>query len=231
MSDVTFDLGCELDNYHGSYRYMVADSGDLDLYVIAGPDPAAVTRRFTWLTGEPALMPRWALGYSGSTMSYTDQPDAQARLAGFVAKLEEHDIGCGSFHLSSGYTSRGNKRYVFNWNRDKFPNPAGFVQSYRAAAVEVVPNIKPVLLRDHPRYAELANAGLFVADSEGKPIEGEVVSLTQRPEAPLLFDVKSELPDPRARATEDGPAQVATDAYRKGWDAVWGRRRRDQSVN
>jgi len=173
MSDVTFDLGCELDNYHGWYRYMVADSGDLDLYVIAGPDPAAVTRRFTWLTGEPALMPRWALGYSGSTMSYTDQPDAQARLAGFVAKLEEHDIGCGSFHLSSGYTSRGNKRYVFNWNRDKFPNPAGFVQSYRAAAVEVVPNIKPVLLRDHPRYAELANAGLFVADSEGKPIEGQ----------------------------------------------------------
>jgi len=150
MSDVTFDLGCELDNYHGWYRYMVAQGGDLDLYMIAGPDPAAVTRRFTWLTGEPALMPRWALGYSGSTMSYTDQPDAQARLAGFVAKLEQHDIGCGSFHLSSGYTSRGNKRYVFNWNRDKFPDPAGFVQSYRAAGVEVVPNIKPALLRDHP---------------------------------------------------------------------------------
>jgi alpha-glucosidase len=173
MSDVTFDLGCELDNYHGWYRYMVAQSGDLDLYMIAGPDPAAVTRRFTWLTGEPALMPRWALGYSGSTMSYTDQPDAQARLAGFVAKLEEHDIGCGSFHLSSGYTSRGNKRYVFNWNRDKFPDPAGFVQSYRAAGVEVVPNIKPALLRDHPRYAELVTAGLFVTDWGGKPIEAQ----------------------------------------------------------
>ncbi|HEX4510360.1 MAG TPA: hypothetical protein VH328_09785 [Burkholderiaceae bacterium] len=68
----------------------------------------------------------------------------------------------------------------------------------------------------------------------GKPIEGEVVSLSPREDAPMLFDVKSELPSPYPadRSTSDGPAQVATDAYRKGWDAVWGgRRRRDRSIN
>ena len=47
------DFGAELDNYHGAYRHFVADHGDLDLWVIAGPDPLAVTRRFTWLTGRP----------------------------------------------------------------------------------------------------------------------------------------------------------------------------------
>ena len=75
-------------------------------------------------------------------------------------------------------------------------------------------------------------AGVLRPLQSGKPIEGEVVSLSPRPEAPLLFDVKSELPSPypAARST-DGPAQVATDAYRKGWDAVWGRRRRDRSIN
>jgi hypothetical protein len=86
------------------------------------------------------------------------------------------------------------------------------------------------ILRRRSEEAPL-ELGLLRPLREGKPIEGEVVSLTQRPETPLLFDVKSELPDPRPRATEDGPAQVATDAYRKGWDAVWGRRRRDQTVN
>ena len=71
-------------------------------------------------------------------------------------------------------------------------------------------------------------AGLLRPLREGKPIEGEVIRLTPRREAPLLFDVKTELPDPRgARATTEGPAQVATDAYRRGWDAVWGGRRKN----
>jgi alpha-glucosidase len=173
MADVAFDFGRELDNYHGHYRHVVADAGDLDLWMIAGPDPLAVTRRFTWLTGRPALMPRWSLGYSGSTMSYTDAPDAADQMAGFLGKLAEHDLGCTSFHLSSGYTSIGDKRYVFNWNRDKFPDPAAFVASYRDAGVQLVPNIKPALLRSHPRYDEAAAAGLFVADADSQPIEAQ----------------------------------------------------------
>ncbi|MDH7974049.1 glycoside hydrolase family 31 protein [Sphingomonas sp. AR_OL41] len=173
VADVHVDLGRELDNYHGWYRHIVADAGDLDLWMIAGPDPRAVTRRFTWLTGRPALMPRWSLGYSGSTMSYTDAPDAAAQMAGFLDKLAEHDIGCTSFHLSSGYTSIGDKRYVFHWNRDKFPDPAAFVASFAEAGVQLVPNIKPALLRSHPRYDEVAAAGLFVADADGAPVEAQ----------------------------------------------------------
>ncbi|NLS25641.1 hypothetical protein S2M10_06090 [Sphingomonas sp. S2M10] len=173
VADVAFDFGRELDNYHGFYRHMVADHGDVDLWMIAGPDPLAVTRRFTWLTGRPALMPRWSLGYSGSTMTYTDAPDAAAQMGGFLEKLAEHDIGCTSFHLSSGYTSIGDKRYVFHWNRDKFPDPQAFVKRYADAGVELVPNIKPALLRSHPRYEEVAAAGYFVRDADGQPVEAQ----------------------------------------------------------
>ncbi|MDE2042024.1 MAG: alpha-glucosidase, partial [Alphaproteobacteria bacterium] len=91
MSDMSFDFGQELDNYHGAYRHVRAEAGDLDLYMIAGPEPRAVTQRLTWLTGRPALMPRWSLGYSGSTMRYTDAPDAQAQMAQFITRLGEHD--------------------------------------------------------------------------------------------------------------------------------------------
>ena len=86
------------------------------------------------------------------------------------------------------------------------------------------------ILRRRSEDAPL-EVGLLRPLREGKPIEGEVVSLTPRDEAPMLFNVKSELADPRPRPTEDGPAQVATDAYRKGWDAVWGGRRRAQTLN
>ncbi len=173
VADITVDLGRELDNYHGLYRHVVADAGDLDLWMIAGPDPLAVTRRLTWLTGRPAMMPRWSLGYSGSTMTYTDAPDAATQMAGFLDRCAEHDLGCTSFHLSSGYTSIGDKRYVFHWNNDKFPDPAAFVATYAKAGVRLVPNIKPALLRSHPRYDEVAAAGLFVADADGVPVEAQ----------------------------------------------------------
>lgn len=169
LSDCTFDMGREMDNYHGHYRYFVADHGDLDLYYIAGSDPASITRRYTWLTGRPIFPPRFALGYSGSTMGYTDAPDAQERMGEFLERCEEHDIPCDSFHLSSGYTSIGPGRYVFNWNRQKFPDPARFVQSYLDRGVRLVPNIKPALLRDHPRYDEARVAGLLVQDPDGQP--------------------------------------------------------------
>ena len=169
LSDCSFDMGREMDNYHGHYRYFVADHGDLDLYYIAGATPAAITQRYTWLTGRPIFPPRYALGYSGSTMGYTDAPNAQERMGEFLAACEQHNIPCDSFHLSSGYTSIGAHRYVFHWNRDKFPDPAQFVQSYLAHGVRLVANIKPALLNSHPAFAEAAQAGLLVYDPDGQP--------------------------------------------------------------
>lgn len=169
LADCSFDFGQERSNYHGRFRSFVAEAGDLDYYVIAGPSVAEVTRRFTWLTGRPAFLPRWGLGYSGSTMSYTDAPDAQARMAEFLAACEAHDILCDSFHLSSGYTSIGPRRYVFHWNRDKFPDPAAFVASYRDSGVRLVANIKPVLLADHPLFGEAQERGLLIGDVAGRP--------------------------------------------------------------
>ncbi|HTW34181.1 MAG TPA: glycoside hydrolase family 31 protein, partial [Rhizomicrobium sp.] len=169
LADCTFDMGCERSNYHGLYRSFVAERGDLDYYFIAGADTAAVTRRFTGLTGRPAFLPRWSLGYSGSTMSYTDAPDAQARMNEFLEKCETHDILCDSFHLSSGYTSIGNKRYVFHWNREKFPDPTAFVARFRERGVRLVPNVKPCLLRDHPLFAEARAQGILVCDGNGEP--------------------------------------------------------------
>lgn len=163
LADCTFDMGRELDNYHGHYRHFIADHGDLDYYFIASAHtPLAAVRRFTWMTGRPALMPKWGLGYSGSTMSYTDAPDAQQRMSEFVERCEAHDILCDSFHLSSGYTSIGAKRYVFNWNREKFPDVERFVQHYLDNGIRLCANIKPCLLRDHPELEHAAREGLLI---------------------------------------------------------------------
>jgi len=158
------NLGLERDNYHGPYFSWRARGGDFDMFLVAGPRVRDVTARFTRLTGLPMLPPAWALGYSGSTMAYTDAPDAQTQMGGFLQKLKETKLPCTSFHLSSGYTSIGQRRYVFTWNRDKFPDPKTFVTQFRDAGVRLIPNVKPVLLTDHPRYAEARR--LFVRQAE-----------------------------------------------------------------
>lgn len=59
---------------------------------------------------------------------------------------------------------------------------------------------------------------------EGKPVDGDVISLRQRRDLPFLFDVKTEVAveSEARRGTSAGPAQVATEDYRRGWDAIWG---------
>ena len=72
-----FELGKERDNYHKPYRAYRTEDGDLDYYIRWAPDLLSLTKAQVRFTGGTAFPPRWSLGYSGSTMAYTDAPDAQ----------------------------------------------------------------------------------------------------------------------------------------------------------
>ena len=170
MAEAAFDLGCEHDNYHGLYRGYEAGDGDLDYYVMLGPRPRDVTPQFLRLTGQTAVPPRWTLGYAQTAMAIADVPDAQARMEQFIDRCRAEDVPISSFHFGSGYTSIGAKRYVFNWNRSKFPDPEGLLRRFHEAGMHVVANLKPCLLDDHPRYGEAAQSGAFVTDGTGQPL-------------------------------------------------------------
>ncbi len=206
-----FDLGNELDNYHSPYRSFRTADGDLVYYLRWAPDLRTLVREQVRLTGGTAFPPRWSLGYSGSTMAYTDAPDAEARLSGFLDRLAEHDIPCDSFHLSSGYTSIGSRRYVFHWNRDKFPQPERLAARFDAAGVRIVANIKPCLLNDHPLRPEAEAQGLFIADSE-----------TGGPESSVFWDAEGshlDFTNPATVAWWQG--KVKTALLDKGIAATW----------
>ena len=134
--------------------------------MIFGPAIRDVVTRFTALTGRNAFAPRWSLGFSGSTMQYTDAPDASARLAGFLDQISEHGIPCRSFHLSSGYTLIADRRYIFTWDATRFPDPKALAQRFAEAGIRLIANIKPAMLLDHPRFAEVEAFQGFVRDGE-----------------------------------------------------------------
>jgi alpha-glucosidase len=167
----TFDLGCEHDNYHGLFRTVEIDDGDLDYYLMVGHTPAEVIAQFVALIGGTHLPPRWSLGFAQTAMGLADSPNAQELLEGFIEECQARQVPISSFHYGSGYSSRGKQRYVFTWNRAKFPDPEGVNARFQAAGMRLVANLKPCLLDDHPAFEALAAQGAFIADSAtGQPV-------------------------------------------------------------
>ncbi|HBQ8956796.1 TPA: DUF5110 domain-containing protein [Klebsiella variicola subsp. variicola] len=78
-------------------------------------------------------------------------------------RKDERFYGLGE---KAGDLQRNGKRYVFNWNYDKVPQPKVMSQSFHDAGLKLAANIKPCLLQDHPRYGEVAERGLFIRDSQ-----------------------------------------------------------------
>ncbi|HVK65209.1 MAG TPA: hypothetical protein VM694_12080 [Polyangium sp.] len=63
---------------------------------------------------------------------------------------------------------------------------------------------------------------------EGAPVHGDVVKLSPRKEHERLYDVEVLVKSPKPpELPRSGPAQVATDAYRANWDAIFGAGRGD----
>ena len=177
-AECDFDMEREKSNYwkmHSRYR---ADSGDIDLFLIAGPGIREVVRRYTDLTGKSAMLPVYALGYLGSSMYYSElEADCDDAIIEFIDTTREEEIPADGFQLSSGYTSQvtgeGVKRCVFTWNYKRFKDPKKFFLEMKKRGIVVSPNVKPGILLVHPDLDDMKANNIFVKDSEGKQ-EGTV---------------------------------------------------------
>lgn len=167
--EAVFDMGVDHSNYHHRYSYYSADGGDLDLFVINGPSLAKVIEGYTSLTGKSAMLPAYALGYLGSTMYYVELPEnCDQEIISFVEKCRNEDIPIDNFHLSSGYTvDSQNKRQLFTWNNQKFPEPSKYFATMHKLGVPVTPNIKPGVLTSNPNYQTMADQRIFIAKATG----------------------------------------------------------------
>lgn len=165
-----FDMGREKSNYwkpHSRYR---TDGGDIDLFLIAGPSVRQVVERYTDLTGKSAMLPRYALGYLGSSMYYPElDKDCDDAILDFIDTTREEKIPVDGFQLSSGYctveTDKGIKRCVFTWNKKRFKDPREFFAQMEKRGVTVSPNVKPGILLIHPKLDEMKAKGMFIKAS------------------------------------------------------------------
>ena len=169
--DCVFDIGQEISGYWERYCYYQTDGGDIDLFFINGSGIKNVIERYTWLTGRTILPTKQSLGYCASTMYYAElEKDCDKEIYKVIEKHLKEKIYIDNFWLASGYSSGENDglRYTFNWNKKRFPNPEEFFKNMNAKGINVICNLKPGVLKNHPyaEYYEKHNA--FIKTPDGK---------------------------------------------------------------
>lgn len=169
--DSVFDMGCEISGYWPRYSYYATDGGDIDLFLINGPLVKDVVDRYTDLTGKQAFPPKQALGYTASSMYYAELgANCDREIYAVIDKHLKENIPIDNFYLASGYSSgeEDNLRYTFNWNKKRFPDPEEFFRNMNEKGINVIPNIKPGVLNNHPYAQYYEERAVFIKDAANK---------------------------------------------------------------
>ena len=91
-----------------------AEGGDLDYYLIYGPDPKRVIQRYTEMTGRMPLPPRWALGYHQCRYSYYPESRVRFIARNFRERRIPADVIWLDIHYQDGFKP-------FSWDRERSP--------------------------------------------------------------------------------------------------------------
>jgi alpha-glucosidase len=142
--------------------------GMLRQYVTVG-DPPAVLRRYSELTGRPALPPRWALGYHQSRWGYKRARDVEAVLDGY----RREGIPLSAVHLDIDYM-RGYR--VFTVDADRFPDLGGLAGRAAEQSVRLVTIVDPAVKVDQgfELYRSGERDGRFCRSPNGRTEIGVV---------------------------------------------------------
>lgn len=107
--------------YSDAVSVMVPAPG-VEIYLIAGPTPMDVVRRYNLLCGGGTLPPRWGLGFTQRTQKLYDA----AKVEQEAQEFERMGYPLDFIGLEPGWQS---KAYPcsFEWDSKRFPDPAGFV--------------------------------------------------------------------------------------------------------
>lgn len=199
-----FDLGCRTP---GTLE-LATLGGELDYYLLHGPDPAGVVEKLTRLTGRPFLPPLWSLGYHQSRWGY----GSAAEVEELVAEFRERRLPLDVLHLDIDHM-RGHR--VFTWDPGRFPEPGALLEKLRGQGVRVVTIVDPGVKHEPGRgYAvadDMLARGMFCRERTGAPFVGFCW-----PDAALFPDfararVREWWGDQHARLLDDGVAGIWQD--------------------
>jgi len=158
---------------HSTWSFEAGDD-QLDYFFFAGGSSntmAAVADRFTELTGRPAMMPKWALGYHQSRHSYFTQD----RVMEIASAIRSNDFPCDAIYLDIGThqnflggipstnTAAQPGQFTFNTSYTNMPALVGAVSNL---GMQLVPLVEPLITTNDPLYGFAFSNLYFIKNND-----------------------------------------------------------------
>ncbi|TCO42272.1 alpha-D-xyloside xylohydrolase [Kribbella antiqua] len=157
---VSFELGSEVT----SRNQFSVEGQELTYYVIGGPAPKDVLRRYTGLTGRPARVPEWSMGLWLSTSFTTDYTEETT--SAFVDGMAERDLPLSVFHFDC-FWMRQFHWCDFVWDPVAFPDPAGMLQRLKDRGLRISLWINPYIAQRSVLFEEGRELGYLLKRTDG----------------------------------------------------------------
>ncbi|WP_327102582.1 alpha-xylosidase [Nonomuraea glycinis] len=157
---VSFEVGSET----VSRVQFSAEGHDLEYLIIHGPTPAEILRRYTALTGRPALPPAWSFGLWLSTSFTTDYDEAT--VTSFVDGMAERDLPLSVFHFDC-FWMRQFRWCDFEWDPEVFPDPEGMLKRLKDRGLKICLWINPYIGQASALFEEGMAAGHLLRRPDG----------------------------------------------------------------
>jgi alpha-D-xyloside xylohydrolase len=157
---VSFEVGAEV----VSRTQFSVGGQSLSYLVIYGPTPADILRKYTALTGRPALPPAWSFGL-WLTTSFTTSYDEET-VTSFVDGMAERDLPLSVFHFDT-FWMREFSWCDFEWDARIFPDPPGMLKRLADRGLRTCLWINPYIAQRSALFAEGKKAGYLVRKPDG----------------------------------------------------------------
>lgn len=102
----------------------IPHAAGVDVYLFGGPAMLDAVKRYNVFSGGGIVPPEWGLGFWYRMDAHADQQGALA----LAREFRDHKIPCDVLGLEAGWQTHAYS-CTFAWNKDRFPDPQGFVHS------------------------------------------------------------------------------------------------------
>ena len=142
---------------------ITVDGSELTAWLIPGPTPVDVVRRYTAWIGRPPVPPEW---FFRPWKSRDWRQEDQSTVMEDIQAQQEHDIPCGVKLIDATWETEGHN---FRFDTEKYPDVPAMMAALREANMELVLWFSPSMTAGSEDYDEAARRGYLITDSSGAP--------------------------------------------------------------